>query len=411
MGMFSYFKRKKGDAKNSITTAGDLADVLAAFGGESASGVSVSPASALQSPTVFACIRVLSESVAMLPLHLFDRTDPDKPVKVTDHRAIKMLTVKPNENQTPFKFRALMVVDSALQGNFTAFKNKVQGETRELIYIPQPVAIEQGKDLTVTYKLPRLEEKKTKKDVFHYYGFSTNGYSGVNVSQLQKDIIGLAIALDKYGSMFFKNSGRPSGILSTEQKLTKPQVEKIVESWNEVVGGENQLSTALLDHGFKWQAISSTPNEAQYLDTKKLARSLLSAIWRVPSHMVNDLEKATFSNIESLARQFVDYALMPWLIDLEQTFGMQLLTEEEQETLYFKHNVDGLLRGDSKARALIYAGGIQNGYLNRNEVRSKEELPPYPGGEAFTQQMNMETIGPTADEEPNPEDEEPDTDE
>jgi len=398
MGLWDSFKRKRGNAKNSITTAADLADVLIAFSNESSSGVSVTPDVALQSPTVFACIRVLSESVAMLPLHLFDRTDEDKPVIIKDHAAIKLLTKRPNENQTPFKFRQLMVIDSALQGNFTAFKNKVGGETRELIYIPQPVTIKQASDLTVTYKINGIEGEKTKKDIFHYYGFSTNGYSGVNISKLQRDIIGLSIALDDYGSKFFRNSGRPSGLLSTEAKLQPDQIKKIVESWNEAVGGEKQLSTALLDNGFKWQQITATPNEAQYLDTKKLVRSLLSAIWRVPSHMINDLESATFSNIENLARQFVDYALMPWLIDLEQTYGMQLLTEKEQETMYFKHNVDGLLRGDSKARAAIYASGIQNAYLSPNEVRKKEDIAPYEGGDEFNKQMNMEPMGPSKDE-------------
>lgn len=382
--MFEWLKpknRRTEDPQNSISSSQQLLQLIDQLqGAQSEAGENVSTLTAMEDPTVFACVKVLAESVAQLPLNVMRRTASGRAV-VQETDAHNLLKRKPCGWMTPRQFRRLIVARTAAEGNFIAVKVKVRGRVVELLPLANSrVTVEQDSSFDVRYKVdtdagPRVYDQS---DIFHYYSMSLDGISGLNPIQLHKTHIGLSLALDKFGARLFKNGAHPRNLMSTEQVLDEKTIKRIAESFSSGTGGENAHSTHIVDGGFKVSRMSMTAEEAQFNETRKLLRSILAAIWRVPPHMINDLEKATFSNIENLARQFVDYALMPWLVDLEEVYEHQLLTEREREQGYFvKHNVNGLLRGDSQSRAEFYTAALgsiqQPGWMSPNEVREIED--------------------------------------
>lgn len=375
-------KNWRSQPQNSISSSQELLEFLKSVQGkDSEAGETVSTLTAMEDPTVFACIKVLSESVAQLPLHVMRRAEDGSRQVVTNTDAHRILRRKPCDWMTPRQFRRLIVARTAAEGNFVAIKNKVRGRVVELLPIANNrVTVDQDDRLNVTYKVQtEFGDRVYQQDeVFHYYSLSLDGITGLDPIQLHKTHIGLSLAMDKFGARLFKNGAHPRNLISTEQTYKEDDMKRIIESIRKQTGGENAHSSLITDGGFTLKRMSLTNEEAQFNETRMLFRSILSSIWRVPPHMINDLEKATFSNIENLARQFVDYALMPWLVDLEEVFANQLLTERERDLGYFvKHNVNGLLRGDSAARAEFYTAALgslqQPGWLSPNEVREIED--------------------------------------
>lgn len=370
------------------------------------SGITVTPFSALECPTVFACVRVLAESAAMLPLMFVERSaDGKSRTENMDTNAYRLLTKRPNPWQTPYQFRRLVVARTALRGNFYAFKNIARGVVRELLPLDNDrVTVKQEDDFSIRYKVTGKNGEPqtfTSAEIFHVHGLSMDGFSGLDPVTLHKNNIALALALDRYGGYLFKNGAMVSGILSTDKVLKPEDMARVRESWEAAHGKEKQFGTAVVDNGFKYEQMSMSASDAQFNESKKLMRSILSALWRIPPHMVGDLEKATFSNIENLARQFVDYALMPWLIDLEQSYAQQLMTDAERQTIAVKHNLNALLRGDSKTRSQYYKDAIVGGgWMNRNEVRAKEDMDPADGLDDFILPLNVGSADKTVEPQP-----------
>ena len=387
----SWFGRKKKqdnltEAPVNISTSQELLEyILSIQGGMSEAGEEVSALTAMQDPTVFACVKVLAESVSQLPIAVMKQTGDRKEI-VTQTDAHRILKKRPNSWMTSRQFRRLLVARTALEGNFIGVKSFIRGRVYEILPVSNHrVTIEQDDNFDVMYKIEMKNGTKTfkKDEIFHYYSLSLDGLSGLDPVALHKTHIGLSLAMDKFGARLFKNGALPRTILSTDLPIKEDQMKKIVSSMKEQTSGENAHSTYIVDGGFKPTRMAFTAEEAQFNETRKLMRSILAAIWRVPAHMVNDLEKATFSNIENLARQFVDYALMPWLVDLEDIYAQQLLTERERDMGYFiKHNVNALLRGDATSRANFYKAALgsmqQPGWMRPNEVRELEDLDKGP---------------------------------
>ena len=211
---------------------------------------------------------------------------------------------------------------------------------------------------------------------------------------MAKNAIGLSIAAEEYGSSFFSNSGTPSGVLEHPGVLKKP--EKVRDAWNDAYGGSsNAHKVAVLEEGLKFNPISINPHEAQFLETRKFQVNEICRIFRVPPHMIADLEKSSFNNIEQQSLDFVTNTIRPWLVRIEQTIFQQLLTEEEQKKYFVKFNVDGLLRGDFKSRMSGYAIGRQNGWYSANDIRELEDMNKIPkelGGDRYLCNGNMVDI-------------------
>ena len=228
-------------------------------------------------------------------------------------------------------------------------------------------------------------------DVLHIPGLGFDGLVGYSPIAMAKNAIGLAIAAEEYGSKFYANGAAPSGVLEHPGVLKDPG--KVRESWNATFGGSsNANKVAVLEEGMKYTPISISPNEAQFLETRKFQINEIARIFRVPPHMVGDLEKSSFSNIEQQSLEFVKYTLDPWVSRWEQNMMRSLLTAEEKSTYFIKFNVDGLLRGDYQSRMNGYAIGRQNGWMSANDIRELENLDRIPaelGGDLYLINGNM----------------------
>ena len=355
--------------------------------GKANSGEMVDEKSAMQISTVYACVRLLAESVAQLPLHLYRATDDDGQEKASDHPLYKILYRQPNPEMTSFSFWEATMTHLLLWGNSYAQVVRDGRNTVLGLYplLPENVEIDRtdkGELYYIYHAYTNEVPGETNKDIifrrdeiFHIPGLSFNGLVGFSPIAMMKNSLGTTMAVEKYGSVFFKNGGQPSGVLEHPGVLKDPQ--KIRDSWMDTYGGANNAhKIAVLEEGMEYKPISLPPEDSQFLSTREFGVEEICRIFRVPPHMVQDLKRATFSNIEHQAIDYVVHTLDPWLVRIEKAIVKDLLLEEEKDLYFPKFNVDGLLRGDYKSRMDGYSVGISTGIISPNEARRKENMPP-----------------------------------
>ena len=364
------------------------------FFGASSSGKSVSEKTALQTTAVYACVRILAETIASLPLHTY-RYSPGGKEKAQDHPLYHLLHSEPNHEMTSFVFRETLMGHLLLWGN--AYAQIIRdGRGRVLGLYPllpskmlvnrtdQGILFYQYEKDGRTYFLPDTE-------VLHIPGLGFDGLVGYSPIAMAKNAIGMAIATEEYGAKFFANGASPGGVLEHPGVVKDPG--KIRESWNAVYQGSgNAHRVAVLEEGMKFQPIGIPPEQAQFLETRKYQLNEIARIFRIPPHMIGDLEKSSFSNIEQQSLEFVMYTLDPWVIRWEQAIQRALLSGGEKRQYFVKFNVDGLLRGDYQSRMNGYAVGRQNGWLSANDIRELENLnriSPELGGDLYLINGNM----------------------
>ncbi len=366
--------------------------------GTGASGKPVTPSSAIQMSVVYACVRVISETVASLPLGVYEET-PTGSRKALDHPLYRILHDEPNPEMTSFTLRETMMSHLLLWGNsycqiILSGRNGILG-----LYplLPDQMEVDRDSWGQLTYTYTTSEGRRVKLDpreVLHIPGLGFDGVMGYSPIAMEKNAIGLGLAAEEYGSKFFQNGARPIGVL--KHPNTVKDAKKLRESWNETYGGSaNAGRTAVLEEGMDYKPISMSNNEAQFLETRKFQVSEICRIFRVPPHMIGDLEHATFSNIEHQSISFAVHTIRPWLVRIEQGMNRALFPEMEKGRFYVQFNIDGLMRGDYKSRMEGYAIGIQNGFMSPNDVRALERLNPIPeeeGGNAYLVNGNMISI-------------------
>lgn len=376
-------------------------------GGPSASGVNVGPDSSLAQATVYSCVRVLTETVAMLPIHLYQAKSEDDRKKAVGHPLYKILHIRPNRWQTPFSFKEMMMGHALLRGNaYAQIVRDGAGDVQEIIPLhPDRVKVMIDSDdmpvYQVTFRSGRTVMMRAD-EVVHFHGLSSNGYVGVTPITLHRDTIGLALATQEFGSRLFSNGARPSGVIKfpkDSKPLSKEGFDRLKTSWEQAHGGlSNANKTAILEYGAEWQSLGMTSEDAQFLDTRKMQRTEICAIFRVPPHMVMELEFATFSNIEHQYIQFLIGGLGPWITRFEQALMRACLsTSEQDEGYYVNFNPDAILRGDTKSRYEAYsvATGGQP-WMTQNEIRKKENMNPIDGGDELKAPLNMAVAKKTA---------------
>ena len=368
-------------------------------GNQAQAGVSVNYTNAMTVSAVYACVRNLAETVAQVPLVLYRRTTSGKEPAV-DHPVYSLLKFKPNEFQNPFQFRENIQGQLGLRGNAFLFKNIVGGEIKELLPLPSSqVTIEQDKNFEVVYKVRNesgQENIYTKAQILHVCGFSIDGLRGVSPITLFRNAIGLALVTETFGSKLFSNGAVLSGTLSHPGRLTTEQKKELSDSIKSgYSGAENALRVMVLEQGLKWDAIGLSNEDSQFLQTRKFQKGEIATIYRMPPHMIGDLEKATFSNIEQQSLEFVVFTLMPWLRRTEEALMAGLLSYDERAEYFIEHNVDGLLRGDIKSRYEAYSIGRQNGWLNADDIRERENMNRLPNnaGQEYLSPLNMVPAG------------------
>lgn len=367
----------------------------------SASGANVSPSTAMQLSAVYACVRILAETVASLPLHLMRYNDSGGKEKAITHPLYYLIHDQPNEEMTSFVFRETMMTQLLLWGN--AYAQKVYNGYGELIglypLLSSNMTVERNERGQLIYRYVIESDQKDagslvtlrREDVLHIPGLGFNGLVGFSPISMARQAIGTALACEEFGGKFFANGTMPSGVI--EHPGTIKDVKAFREKWQEAfAGAANAGKTPILENGMKFNKISINPQDAQFLETRKYQINEIARIYRIPPHMVGDLEKSSFANIEHQSLEFVKYSLDPWVIRWEQGLAKDILSTEEKRKYYWNMNVDGLLRGDYASRMNGYAVARQNGWMNANDIRAMEDMnliPPEEGGDLYMVNGNM----------------------
>ena len=363
--------------------------------GMAGSGKSVNARTAIQVSAVYACVRVIAETVASLPFSVFEQ-DKTGSQKALDHPLYRILHDEPNPEMTSFVWREAMLTHLLLWGNsYSQILRAGRGSVIGL-YPLLPDHMEVDRDdkgkLTYTYSTTSGEQVKLRpEDVLHIPGLGFDGIMGYSPIAVERNAVGLSIAAEEFGGKFFGNGATPSGILTHPNTVKNPKALR--ESWMEAYGGSSNANrVAILEEGMTFTRISMPNNEAQFLETRKFQVEEICRIYRVPPHMIADLEHATFSNIEHQSIDFAVHCIRPWLVRIEQSVNRALFSEKEKGRFYCQFNLDGLMRGSYKERMEGYSIARQNGWMTANDIRNLENQNPIPkeeGGDALLVNGNM----------------------
>ena len=353
--------------------------------GQTSAGRAVNEQTAMQVTAVYACVRILAEAIAGLPLCVYRYTEDGSKEKVLEHPLYALLHDEPNPEMTSFIFRETMMSHLLLWGNaYAQIIRDGRGQVLGLYpLLPSKMDVSRADNGELVYTYSRsLDDYGSKKrteqiqlrreEVLHIPGLSFDGLIGYSPIAMAKNAIGMALATEDYGATFFANGATPGGVLEHPGVVKDPA--HLRESWHAQFSGKNSHNVAVLEEGMTFHPMSIPPEEAQFLETRKFQIDEIARIFRVPPHMVGDLEKSSFSNIEQQSLEFVKYTLDPWVIRWEQAMHQALLLSDEKPALFFKFNVDGLLRGDYQSRMNGYAVGRQNGWLSTNDIRELENM-------------------------------------
>ena len=373
------------------------------FLGGSTAGKAVTEQSAMQMTAVYACVRILSEAIAGLPLHLYRYNDEGGKEKALGHPLYLLLHDEPNPEMSSFVFRETLMTHLLLWGN--AYAQVIRNGKGEVVALyplmPNRMTVDRdaGGQLYYSYQKSSSDAPTMQggtvvlkpSEVLHVPGLGFDGLVGYSPIAMAKNAIGLAIATEEYGAKFFANGATPGGILEYPGTVKDP--DRVRDSWNRgFSGSQNAGKVAILEEGMKYTPISIAPEQAQFLETRKFQINEIARIFRVPPHMVGDLEKSSFSNIEQQSLEFVKYTLDPWVVRWEQSIQRALLTAEEKKQYFVKFNLEGLLRGDYQSRMNGYATARQNGWMSANDIRELENLDRIPaesGGDRILVNGNM----------------------
>lgn len=398
MGIFTGMFKSRDKPEN--RTAGSA---YTFYMGGTTSGKAVTERSAMQMTAVYSCVRILAEAVAGLPLHLYKYNDDGGKEKAIDHPLYRLLHDEPNPEMSSFVFRETLMTHLLLWGN--AYAQVIRNGKNEVVALyplmPNKMSVDRDENghLYYTYYRGPDEAIKNKEfavtlqpsDVLHIPGLGFDGLVGYSPIAMAKNAIGMAIACEEYGAKFFANGATPGGVLEHPSTIKDPQ--RVRESWQAAFGGSsNSNKVAVLEEGMKYTPISISPEQAQFLETRKFQINEIARIFRIPPHMVGDLEKSSFSNIEQQSLEFVKYTLDPWVIRWEQSIQRALLSYDEKVRYFVKFNLEGLLRGDYQSRMNGYAIGRQNGWMSANDIRELENLDRIPaeeGGDLYLINGNM----------------------
>lgn len=398
MGIFSGLFRSRDKPSNRTVGGG-----YTFFMGGTSSGKAVTERSAMQMTAVYSCVRILAEAVAGLPLHVYRHNDQGGTEKAIDHPLYLLLHDEPNPEMSSFVFRETLMTHLLLWGN--AYAQIIRNGKGEVIALyplmPNKMSVDRDANGQLYYTYTRSTDEAPAmqgmtvtlkpSDVLHIPDLGFDGLVGYSPIAMAKNAIGMSIPCEEYGAKFFANGAAPGGVLEHPGTIKDPQ--RVRDSWQSTFGGSgNANKIAVLEEGMKYTPIAISPEQAQFLETRKFQINEIARIFRVPPHMVGDLEKSSFSNIEQQSLEFVKYTLDPWVVRWEQSIMRSLLSDSEKKEHFVKFNLEGLLRGDYVSRMNGYAIGRQNGWVSANDIRELENLDRIPaeeGGDLYLINGNM----------------------
>lgn len=389
----TWFAKRSADS-GTISRLDQLSGLFS--GGQSFAGISVNRSNALEVATVFACIRVISEDTAHLKVNVVEVADDGTRTPQAKHRVARLLNRRPNSEQTAMEFRETLVMHAVLTGNAFAFKNRNQrGEVVELIpLMPDQVSIVQKPDFETRYDVSDMNGgilgNYGEDEILHLRGPAWSTYRGLDIVNVARNAIGLSIAVERSQSKLHENGGRPSGVLSTEQKVSDDTIRKLREGFKKQFGAANAHGTAVLDAGFKFSAMQMSSVDAQGLETRRLQIEEVCRVLRVFPQMIGHTDKtATHASAESFFAAHVRTTLLPWTKRLEKVYDKHLLNNAPN--LETSHDTRPLTRASTADREKYYRSMVETGIMTRNEVRAEEGLPPITGLDEPLTPLNMTT--------------------
>jgi HK97 family phage portal protein len=362
-------------------------------------GGDISIERAARQSTVYACMRVLAEDVAQLPLILYRRTDKGKE-RATDHPLFRLLHRSPNGWQSSYDWRDMAMMHLTGRGDHFALKNVVRGRVEEILPIhPDRVTVTQRDDLSLLYEV-RTKNGQIKSysqdEIFHVRGPSLNGIRGMTPIGYARESIDLSVRMKGFSSRFYRNSAKPGIILTHPGELSNPARERIQEAFDKAVGGDNEFKTTVLEEGMVAKELTIHPADSQFIETMKLTRQEIAALFRMQPHKVGIMDNATFGNIEEQNIEHVIDTLMPWVVRWEQVINRQIIGDAQDE-FFCEFLLDGLLRGDTESRFKAYHIAFMDGFFNPNEIREMENRNARPGGDTYYVPANLVPVTGVAD--------------
>ncbi|MGD9938621.1 MAG: phage portal protein [Clostridia bacterium] len=369
----------------------ELAELIA--GSRSASGEIVNHESALAVSTVYACVRIIGETVGSLPLRVYHRMDKGGKERAVTHPLYNLLSARPNPWQTPMEFGEQMIEHLALRGNYYGGIIRAGDIITDIIPLhPDRVEVKQLQDYSLMYEVTRKDGTKMpllQREVLHIRAMpGTDGITGRSVLGHQKDLIGAAMATQKYSGRLFKNDATPGVVITYPKSLTEAALKRLKESWGDQYSGENVRKTAILEDGASIEKLSMNADEAQFMGTRRLQRSEIASLFRVPLILLQaDEDVATYASAEQFMLSFLVHCIRPWLVRIEQAMHRSLFTVPRY--YYPQYNAEAILRGDINTRYKAYSVGRQWGWLSVNEIRDREDMNPIEGGDTYLEPLNM----------------------
>lgn len=371
---------------------------------DSESGIEITAESALACSAVFACVRVLSETPATLPLILYERTADGGKDRLKNVPLYRLLHDRPNRWQTRFEWVEMGMSHLLLRGNFY---NRIvwdqSGEIVELLPLHPDQTwpeLQNGQLRYWTRTKEGVDELVPEENMFHVRGMSSDGVTGITPLQYARNAIGLALATETHGSRLFRNAAQPRLLLKHPGEMSTGAQERFKVSWQNMYAGVyNAGKTAILEEGMSVEKLGMSNEDAQFIEGRKFQTNDIARFFNVPLHLIQDYERATFSNVEHLAISAVTHTFLPWLTRWEQAINSRLIPRSlESRDVFAEFLVDSLLRGDTTTRYVAYASAITNGWMNRNEVRQRENLNPVEGLDEFFTALNMGKASENVDE-------------
>jgi len=390
-GIFSRLFRSS--PENPSTSLSNPAAWLTGLLGTSKTGVQVSEDNALTFSAVYAAVRIISETIASIPLNVY-QADGETRLKALGHPVQKLLAETPNSLSSSFTFREAMASNLVLHGNAYA-KIELNAAGRPVALYPlNPDKVEvkviDGEKVYV------FDQKHTYLDyeMLHFVGLSFNGLTGKSPLAVAREAVAIGLSAQEYGARFYSNGANTGGVITAPGRLNTEVIKRLKDSWNRAnSGNSNAHGTAILEEGMKYEKIGLDPEAAQFLQSRKFQVNEIARIFRIPPSYLADLENSsTRANTEQQAIQFVRDCITPYVRRMEVELNRKLFREDEPN-LYAYFTMEGLMRGDQKARYEAYATARQWGWLSVNDIRDLENLNPVEGGDIYLQPLNMVKSG------------------
>lgn len=360
--------------------------------GTSSSGKVVTADKAIQLSAVWACVRLLSESISTLPLKIYVRQPDGSRKAATDHPAYSILCRRPNSEMTPSRFMLMVVASICLRGNAFIEKKFIANRLVSLVpLLPQNMVVKRLVTGALEYKYTENGNERVipVKNIMHIRGFGLDGVCGMMPMKTGRDVIGSAMAVEESAAKIFEQGLQSSGFLSAENALTDDQRERLRGYMASFTGSKNAGKIMVLEGGLKYQGVTMNPEDAQMLESRAFSIEEICRWFRVPPFMVGHTTKQSSwaSSLEGMNLQFLTHTLRPLLVNIEQEIDRCLLDSDDD--VFAEFSVEGLLRADSAGRAAYYTSALQNGWMSRNDVRRLENMPPIEGGDIYTVQLNL----------------------